>query len=47
MYGGGVSLEAAREIMQLDNINGVGMGTASLKYDFFTGAIEIAKQLAR
>ena len=47
MYGGGVSLEAAREILQLDNINGIGMGTASLKYDFFTGAIEIAKQLAR
>ena len=45
MYGGGVSLDAAREIMQLDNINGIGMGTASLKYDFFTGAIEIAKQL--
>lgn len=47
MYGGGVSLEAAREIMELDNINGIGMGTASLKYDFFTGAIEIAKDIAR
>lgn len=45
MYGGGVSLEGAREIMELDNINGIGMGTASLKYDFFTGAIEIAKKL--
>jgi triosephosphate isomerase len=47
MYGGGVSLEGAREIMGLDNINGIGMGTASLKYDFFTGAIEIAKELGR
>lgn len=45
MYGGGVSLEAVKEILELDNINGIGMGTASLKYDFFTGAIEIAKDL--
>jgi len=46
MYGGGVSLDSARAIMELDNVDGIGMGTASLKFDFFTGAIEIAKELA-
>lgn len=46
MYGGGVSLDSAREIMELDVVDGIGMGTASLKFDFFTGAIEIAKELA-
>jgi len=46
MYGGGVSLDSARAIMDLDTVDGIGMGTASLKFDFFTGAIEIAKELA-
>lgn len=41
-YGGGVTLESASEIMKLDNINGIGMGTAGLNIDFFTEAIKIA-----
>ena len=39
-YGGGVTLESAREIMTLDNINGIGMGRAGLNIDFFTEAIK-------
>jgi triosephosphate isomerase len=44
-YGGGVTLDSAREIMGLDNINGIGMGSAGLNIDFFTQAIKIAIEL--
>ena len=44
-YGGGVTLESAREIMKLDNINGIGMGRAGLNIDFFTQAVKIAIEL--
>jgi len=46
-YGGGVTLESAREIMELDNINGIGMGRAGLNIDFFTQAIQIAIELQK
>ena len=46
-YGGGVTLESAGEIMELDNINGIGMGTAGLNIDFFIQAIKIAIELQR
>ena len=46
-YGGGVTLESAREIMELDNINGIGMGRAGLNIDFFTQAIKIAIELQK
>ena len=44
-YGGGVTLDSAREIMSLDNINGLGMGRAGLNIEFFTEAINIAIEL--
>jgi len=44
-YGGGVTLDSAREIMSLDNINGIGMGRAGLNLDFFTQAVKIAMGL--
>jgi triosephosphate isomerase len=46
-YGGGVTLDSAREIMKLDNINGIGMGRAGLNLDFFTQAVKIAMELQR
>ena len=42
MYGGGVTRDSAKEIMALDNINGLGMGSAGLNLDFFIGAIKLA-----
>ncbi len=42
---GGVTLDSAREIMSLDNINGIGMGRAGLNLDFFTQAVKIAVEL--
>lgn len=47
MYGGGVTLDSAREIMELDNIDGIGMGRAGLNLDFFTGAIKLAIDLEK
>lgn len=46
-YGGGVTLESAGEIMELDNINGIGMGRAGLNIDFFIQAIKIAIELQK
>jgi len=46
-YGGGVTLDSAREIMCLDNINGIGMGRAGLNLDFFTQAVKIAIELQK
>jgi triosephosphate isomerase len=42
MYGGGVNLESARAIMELDDVNGIGMGKAGLNFEFFTEAIKLA-----
>ena len=47
MYGGGVTLESAKERMSLDNIDGIGMGKAGLNFNFFTGAIKIAIELEK
>ncbi len=47
MYGGGVTLESARDIVSLKNINGVGMGTASLNYDFFSKAIKTVIEVGK
>ncbi|MCL4378444.1 MAG: triose-phosphate isomerase [Actinobacteria bacterium] len=47
MYGGGVTLESAKDIMELDNINGIGMGKAGLNFDFFAGAIKLAIELEK
>jgi len=47
MYGGGVTLESAKKIIQLDNINGFGMGKAALNLEFFTDAINVAIDLKR
>lgn len=46
-YGGGVTLDSAREILSLDTIDGIGMGRAGLSLDFFTKAIRIAMELQR
>jgi triosephosphate isomerase len=45
MYGGGVRIDSAKEIMELDNVNGIGMGKAGLDFKFFTGAIKLAVEL--
>lgn len=45
MYGGGVTLESAKSIMELDNIDGIGMGKAALNFDFFAGAIKLAVEI--
>jgi len=45
LYGGGVRINTAKEIMELDNINGIGMGKAGLNFKFFTGAIKLAMEL--
>jgi len=47
MYGGGVTLDTAKDIMQLENINGLGMGKAGLNFDFFSGAIKTAVELLK
>lgn len=47
MYGGGVTLDSAREIMELENIDGIGMGRAGLDLNFFTEAIKLAISLQR
>jgi len=47
MYGGGVSLESARSIMELDNIDGIGMGKAALNFDFFAGALKAAVEIEK
>jgi triosephosphate isomerase len=47
MYGGGVSLESAKFIMELDNIDGIGMGKAALNFDFFAGAIKAAVEIEK
>jgi len=47
MYGGGVTLDSAREIIGLENINGIGMGRAGLNLNFFTGAIKLAINLQK
>jgi len=46
-YGGGVSIERTKEILNLDNIDGVGMGTAGLNIDFFIQAIQVAIDLRK
>jgi len=45
LYGGGVRIDSAKEIMELDNINGIGMGKAGLNFKFFTCAIKLATEL--
>jgi triosephosphate isomerase (TIM) len=47
MYGGGVTLDSARSIMELDNIDGIGMGKAALNFDFFAGAIKAAVEIEK
>lgn len=47
MYGGGVTLDSAKEILSLDNIDGIGMGRAGLDLEFFTGAIKVAIDLQK
>lgn len=45
LYGGGVRIDTAKKIMELDNVNGVGMGKAGLNFKFFTCAIKLATEL--
>ena len=45
MYGGGVRIDSAKEIIEIDNINGIGIGKASLNFKLFTGAIKLAIEL--
>jgi triosephosphate isomerase len=45
MYGGGVSIDSAKSIMELNNIDGIGMGKAALNFDFFAGAIKAAVEI--
>ena len=47
MYGGGVTMESAKSIMELDNIDGIGMGKAALNFDFFAGAIKVAVEIEK
>ncbi len=42
-----MSIERTMEIMKLDNIDGVGMGTAGLNIDFFIQAIKVAIELRK
>lgn len=45
LYGGGVRLNKVREIMELDNVNGIGMGKAGLDLKYFTGAVKVALEI--
>ena len=45
MYGGGVTLESAKKLIDLKSINGIGMGRASLNYNFFTGVIKLISNI--
>ena len=45
VYAGGIRIQRAREIMELDNIDGIGMGKASLNFDYFKKAIRIAMEV--
>ncbi len=47
IYGGGVTLDSVKDIASLDNINGVGMGGASLNYEFYTGAIKTVIEVGK
>jgi len=47
MYGGGVTLESAKDIIALDNIDGIGMGKAGLNFEFFTGAIKVTIEMEK
>lgn len=47
MYGGGVTLESARDIIALDNIDGIGMGKAGLNFEFFTGALKVIIEMEK
>jgi len=46
-YGGSVNLENAREILKLDNNNGIFIGRAGLNFDFFTGMIKTALDIEK
>jgi triosephosphate isomerase len=47
MYGGGIRIERAKEIMELDNIDGIGMGKAGLSFEYFTGIIGLAMEIQK
>lgn len=47
MYGGGIRIERAKEIMELDNIDGIGMGKAGLSFEYFTGIIKLAMEIQK
>jgi len=46
-YGGGVNLESARKILELDNNNGIFIGRAGLNFGFFTGMVKIALDIEK
>lgn len=47
MYGGGIRIDSAKEIMELDNIDGIGMGKAGLSFEYFTGIIKLAMEIQK
>ena len=46
-YGGSVNLESSREILELNNNNGIFIGRAGLNYNFFTGMVKNALNVER
>lgn len=46
-YGGSVNLESSREILELDNNNGIFIGRAGLNFVFFTGMVKIALNIEK
>ena len=47
IYGGGVRIERVKEILEIDNIDGIGMGRAGLSFEYFTGAIKLAMEIQK
>lgn len=46
-YGGGVTLESAKAIIETGVIDGIGMGKAALDFDFFSKLIDLAIKLKK
>jgi triosephosphate isomerase len=44
-YGGGVTLKSAKDIIDSESINGIGMGKAALDFSFFSSLINLAVKL--
>ena len=45
LYGGSVKLQNAKEIMQIDTVDGVLVGSASLKVEDFASMVKIAQEI--